>query len=238
MLYSTQLYSWVLPTLPWAGMLEEGLYLALLKLVREGQAGLGELEEISSLGGDVLVKLLEGLPLRVEEGVVVVEDVAALLVECWRRGMDPVRLALGAGWRDFERLCARVLEEAGYEAVTNLRFKWRGRRYEIDVAAFRRPRVLAVDCKRWSRLRASSLKRAAEAQKARADALAGALRSTHSLAGRVAGWGEVRVYPVVVSIHEGGLRVYEGVPLVPMLKLPGFLREFEAYEEELYVATR
>jgi len=219
-------------------VLEEGLYLALLRLVRDGRAKLEELEEASGLPAGALAELLEGMPLKLEGGEVVVEDVALLLMECWRRGVDPVRLALGAGWRDFEKLCAKVLEEAGYDVAANLRFRWRGRRYEVDVAAFKRPRVLAVDCKRWSRLRASLLKRAAEMQRMRADALASALRSTHSLAGRVAGWREVRVYPVIVSIHEGSLKVYEGVPLVPMLKLPGFLRELESYEDELYAAMR
>ena len=219
-------------------MLEVELNIALINLLKKRRVQLEELAEASKLNVEILLELLEGLPLKLERGTVVVEDAALFLLSCWKRGIDPIRLALEAGWRDFEELCARILEEASYTTLRNLRFKRKGRSYEVDVVAFKKPRVLAVDCKKWRRFRSSLLKRAAESQKSRAEELADALRASHSLVGYVKGWNELRVYPVVVTLHEGRLKVHEGVPVVPLLKLAGFLRELEAYEDEVYVARR
>ena len=82
-------------------------------------------------------------------------------------------------------------------------------------------------------MRSSSLKSAAVMQKERGRALASAL--SQSLRAEVRGWTEAKVVPLVVNLHEGQLKVYEGVPVVPLSKLVSFLNEFELYEDELFV---
>ncbi|MCC6049321.1 MAG: restriction endonuclease [Thermofilum sp.] len=213
--------------------MEERVRIALARLLRDGSASLEELASEARTTPEHVVRLLEGFPVRVEGGRVLVESKADLLLEAWRRGVDPVEMALKSGWRDFERVCGGVFERCGYRVLLNVRVRSQGRLFELDVVAVRKPWVLAVDCKRWSRLRSSSLKSAAVMQKERGRALASAL--SQSLRAEVRGWTEAKVVPLVVNLHEGQLKIYEGVPVVPLSKLVSFLNEFELYEDELFV---
>ena len=213
--------------------MDERLRIVLARLLRDGGVNLEELAGEVKLSPERVVQLLESFPVRVEGERVVVESKSDLLLEAWRRGVDPVEMALKAGWRDFERVCGGVFEKCGYRTLLNVRVRFQGKQFELDVVAMRKPWVLAADCKRWSRLRSSSLRSSAATQKERCRALASALNQ--SLRAEVKGWAEARVVPLVVNLHEGQVKVYEGVPVVPLSKLVPFLNEFELYADELFV---
>lgn len=206
-----------------------------LQLLRKPRASLEELRTELKMADELMLEFLSGLPVSIEGGEVVVADAAGLLLSFWEKGLDPVELALKAGWKDFEKLCSRILEKFGFETLTNVRFKVSERVRELDVLALREPWLLAVDCKRWTRRRESHLRAAARLQKARCDALAREIVRVDALAGRVARWREINVVPVVVSVHETLMKVFEGVPIVPLRKLPSFLEEFEAFVDEIFV---
>lgn len=205
------------------------------RLLKEGRASLEDLASEIKASPELVARMLEGFPVKIESGSVLVESKANLLLEAWRRGFDPVELSLKAGWRDFEQLCAEVFERCGYRALRNVRVKSRERFFELDVVAISRPWVLAVDCKRWRRLRSSHLKSAASMQRERCSALASALSSAQNLRAEVEGWSEAKVVPLVVNLYEGVVKVHDGVAIVPLNKLVAFLNEFESYTDDLLV---
>lgn len=208
----------------------------LKELVRAGRLPLTTVFESYGVDRETLEELSKVAMLSVTEGEVAVTDKALFILGLWRSGVvGPTELLLEAGWHEFERLCAYALNEAGYQTILNLKFRWRGRRYELDVVGLNRPRALVIDCKDWRRFNAYMLKRAAESQVLRAQAFASALRSSNLLAGYVQGWGSVLVYPVVVGLFEGRLTMHGGVPIVPLPKLRGFLASFEEFGDELHV---
>lgn len=215
--------------------MEERLRMLALMLLRRQRVSLDELRKELKMADELLLDLLSGLPVSLEGGEVVVADAADLLLGFWGKGLDPIELALKAGWKDFEKLCSRILERSGFETMTNVRFKASEGVRELDVLALREPWLLAVDCKRWARRRESHLRVAARSQKARCNALAREIARVDALAARVARWREVNLVPVVVSVHETLMKVFEGVPIVPLRKLPSFLDEFEAFVDEIYV---
>ena len=213
----------------------ERLRVVVARLLREGRASLEDLASEIKASPELVASMLEGFPVKIESGSVLVESKANLLLEAWKRGFDPVELALKAGWKDFEQLCAEVFERCGYRALLNVRVKFRGRSFELDVVAMRRPWVLAVDCKRWCRLRSSHLKSAASMQRERCGALASALSSAQNLRAEVGGWSVAKVVPLVVNLYEGVVKVHDGVAIVPLNKLVTFLNEFESYIDDLLV---
>ena len=181
-----------------------------------------------------MLDLLRDVPVSFEGDSVAVTDAAELILACWGKGVDLVDLALKAGWKDFEQLCSKILEKVGFQTVTNVRFKVGGSLRELDVLAFREPKVLAIDCKKWVKRREGSLKSAARAHRERCTQLAKSLVELKEVKPIVSRWKEARLYPVVVDIHETETRIFEGVPIVPLRKLISFVNELDAFEEEVH----
>jgi len=188
-------------------------------LVEEGSCSYRRLSEASGLPESVVREALDYLSVNL--GSV---DVTGLVIAAWKRGFNVVDLALEMGWRDLEALCATVFEEAGFRVYRNLRFKCCGRRFEVDVVAANEGLVLVADCKRWSRARRSKLLEAVEEQRKRAEALASVL---HSVPLPLKG-GRYRVCPLVISLYGVGEKLHEGVPVVSLYELRGFLGGLEA----------
>jgi len=128
-------------------------------------------------------------------------------------------VAEGSAWQDFERLAAFIFEKNGY-LVTVGTVKTRNRqRRQYDVIARKDGRTLLVECKRWSggRYRLSALKRAVGTHRERA-------LFYESITGEDA-------VPVIVVLIEEEIRVFEGVPLVPVHRLNAFIGELDAYPD-------
>ena len=138
-------------------------------------------------------------------------------------------VAEGSVWQNFERLAAYIFEKNGF-AVSVGTVKTRNRqRRQYDVIARKNGRTLLVECKQWSggRYRLSALKRAVMQHRERA-------LFYESVTGEDA-------VPVIVVLIEEEIRVFEGVPLVPVHRLNAFIGEldtcadgfsFAAYETE------
>ena len=137
-------------------------------------------------------------------------------------GIDEVSELVG--WRDFEGLAAEVLESRGFDTERNLRIRAKnGRRAEIDVAGTRGGVALLVDCKHWRRSSASALAAAARRQAGRARLYV------------ESGAGAPSALPVIVTLHEDGIELAGGVPIVPALKLGSFADEFHGNAEHLEI---
>lgn len=154
-------------------------------------------------------------------------DPTTIIIKGWMRGFDIVQFALSIGWHELEKLCGDIFKRAGYEVALNFRFKEGGKRHEIDLIALHGETLFVIDCKRWSRTRTTALKNAALAQKERAGAFSRYI-ARNGLA-LVSTSNTVRVYPMVISVFSPQIKVYEGVLVVNLYQLKGFLAEVENY---------
>jgi len=146
-------------------------------------------------------------------------------------GCDPQRVARILGWQEFEKFVEIAFEESGFRALKHLIIKLgRHTRREIDVLAWNQSLTLAIDCKHWIKGAMSQprLRRAAEAQAKRVDALA---RRPEILSGFGLDDLEKRsIMPILLVLRENEMRESDGVPIVPISKLADFLSKLSPFE--------
>ncbi|MGA2105927.1 restriction endonuclease [Methanoregula sp.] len=128
-------------------------------------------------------------------------------------GLDAV--AEGSGWQSFEKLAAFIFEKNGF-ATTVGTVKTRNRhRRQYDVIARKNGKTLLVECKQWSgsRYRLSALKKAVIQHRERTLFYENITNEN--------------AVPVIVTLIEEEIRIFEGVPLVPVHRLNAFIGELE-----------
>lgn len=214
-------------------MIPEVVLRAILKsYASRGYAEVREIAETLELEeGDVeAAARLYGL--RIEQGRVVLEDPISLVLELGARGHSVEDLMLALGWRDLEALCSRILELEGFATVRNFRFSSAGRRHEVDVVGLKKPYVVLVECKKWRRIPRLKIEEAAERHVERVRALARSIDSTR-LYPLVLQWERALLVPVIATLLQGELLVHGGVPIAPVCKLAGLLRELDSYADSL-----
>ena len=156
-----------------------------------------------------------------------------LAIHAINQGTDIERVCKVLEWKEFENFAATAFEENNFAVKRNFRFKASGRRWEIDVIAYSEPIVVCVDCKRWQRgWGNSAITRVADAQAQRTEALAKNLQSIQRRIG-LDNWKQAILFPVILSLFPGPVRIYNKVPAVPILQLQNFLDEFQGHRTEL-----
>ncbi len=144
-------------------------------------------------------------------------------------GSDPERVCGALEWDEFEEIAAKAFEASNFMVKRRFRFKWAGRRWEVDVLGCKEPLVACADCKHWRRgWRRSAIMKAVEAQVERTKMLAEALPSQREKAGLV-DWKKATLVPMILSLVPGPFKFYNNVPIVPVLQLPNFLNELPAH---------
>lgn len=139
-------------------------------------------------------------------------------------GADVERVARLLTWSEFEQFAKESLELNGFSALSNFRFKWFGRRWEIDLVGLRKPIVISADCKHWrSRWSGSASIEAAKSQVERTKALAETSRHIKETVG-IGEWKYAYFVPIVLSLHPSQYKFYEGAPIVPILQFNDFLQ--------------
>jgi len=131
-------------------------------------------------------------------------------------------------WRDFEGLVSDVFSENGFRTFRNFRFSSKKRRYEVDVVALERPRIVVADCKHW-RIRlgkASALKVAASSHLARAVEFGNKLQEFAEMG--VGGWHRITIIPILVTLYQERIMENDGVLVVPIFKLNSFVEELRS----------
>ena len=144
-------------------------------------------------------------------------------------------------WRDFEEICAEILEVNSYHPVLRgFRFKFGRSRFEIDVVAVREWLVVCVDCKHWSIRpgRTSALKRAADKHYERVKALASCLSSSPPAELKIA-YQKATLVPVVVTLFDVPSALSPGgVAIVPVFKFNSFAEELAGfYDQVAHITT-
>ncbi|RLG53283.1 MAG: hypothetical protein DRN96_00110 [Thermoproteota archaeon] len=164
------------------------------------------------------------VPMLVDTGVArdrgefIEVDRPRALLEYLRAGGTYWEVAHLVTWRDFEQFTSLALEAFGYSVIRDYRFKFRGKRHQIDVIGFKPGTVVCFECK-MLRKRMSSVARAAKLHADRVRKLCLAKPS----------WlpSSSRVYPVIVTVLEYREKAVDGVPVVPFYMLNSFLMDIE-----------
>lgn len=122
-------------------------------------------------------------------------------------------------WQHFERLAAYIFEKNEFATKVNTVKTLNRTRRQYDVIAQRRDRTFLVECKKWagSRYRLSALKRAVLQHKERTAFYETVMQED--------------AVPVIVTLIEEEILVYEGVPLVPVLRLNAFISELDSHAD-------
>jgi hypothetical protein len=158
---------------------------------------------------------------------------ARMAIHAVKLGADLERVCNVLEWKEFENITATAFEADNYAVKKRFRFKWAGRRWEIDVLGCKKPLVACVDCKQWHRnWRRSAIIKTVELQVERTRALTEALVSLRENIGLV-DWKEAILVPIVLSLVPGPFKFYNNVPIVPVLQLPDFLNELLAHINSL-----
>ena len=198
----------------------EELAEASLLTLEEASQALENLQARGLVGGDFKVSPYQ----RVQ-----------LVLEAVRLGVPLERACRSLSWGEFEETVKNALELNGYEAIHHLRIRIGGRLSEIDVFAVKGELALLLDCKHWRRpLSPSQLRRVVEAQVERLEALKDEenLKVLRLKLGRK-NYRKFYVIPVVVTLLEASHRLVEGVPVVPISRLPSFLAEAPTHFHQL-----
>ena len=66
-------------------------------------------------------------------------------------GADFESVSRSLGWKEFEEISAKVLEENRFRVLRRFRFTAEGRRWEIDLLAIRAPYLVCAECKHWGK---------------------------------------------------------------------------------------
>lgn len=120
-------------------------------------------------------------------------------------------------WQNFERLAAFIFEKNEFSVKVNTVKTLDKKRRQYDVIARKSNQTFLVECKKWagSRYRISALKRAIGQHKERTTFYESIMNED--------------AVPIIVTLIEEEIRVFEGVPLVPVLKLNAFINELDKY---------
>jgi len=122
-------------------------------------------------------------------------------------------------WQNFERLAGFIFEKNDFRVTVNTVKTSNKKRRQYDVIARKNNQTFLIECKKWSgsRYRLSALKRAVVHHKERTTFYENIMNED--------------AIPVIVTLIEEEIRVYEGVPLVPVRKLNSFISELDNHAE-------
>lgn len=222
-----------------SGVVEREILIALLEQTREEATAIGNLRSHVRITGDALhfqlVRLKQEGLVKEDGGLIEASpgQRLELAVKAVNLGADFERVCRALGWLEFEEMAAHILEENGYGVRRRFRFKAKGRRWEVDVLAYRRPLVLCIECKRWTRgMGNSAVRNIVEAHLEKVRVLSEKLVSLAAVLG-LRTWTKAVVIPLTLSLSQASASFYGGAPIVSVLKLPDFLSEFEGRLDDL-----
>jgi len=125
-------------------------------------------------------------------------------------------------WQNFERLAAFIFEKNNFRVSVNIVKSGQKTKRQYDVIAWKGNQTFLVECKKWAgnRYRLSAIKKAVEQHKERA-AFYAAVTNEDAI-------------PLLVTLIEEEIQVYEGVPIVSIQKLNSFVNELDGYAQGNY----
>lgn len=215
--------------------IEKEMIIALLGKTQNGPVSHEIINKHANVPHQVAEKLLQSLQkadlINLKNGNVETGTLQRLklAIRALTLGADIERVSSHLRWQEFETMTALALEQNRYEVTQNLRFKCKGRRWEIDVVGCKKSLILCVDCKHWHHaLSLSALERIAVEQVERTKALADS--SPNPAFKSINGYFEgAKIVPIVLSLMDCRFKFYENVPIVPILQIQDFLNQLPEY---------
>mgnify|MGYP001597611937 CR=1 FL=1 len=118
-------------------------------------------------------------------------------------------------WQNFERLAAFIFEKNDFSTNVNTVKTCNKKRRQYDVIAKKGNQTFLIECKKWAgnRYRLSALKWAILQHKERTMFYENVCNED--------------AIPIIVTLIEEEILIFEGVPLVPVHKLNSFIRELD-----------
>ena len=125
-----------------------------------------------------------------------------------------------SAWQNFERLAAFIFEQNDFRVSVNTVKTLNKNRRQYDVIARKNGKTFLIECKKWAgnRYRLSALKKAIEQHKERTAFYESIMNEDAT--------------PLIMTLIEEEIRVYEGVPIVPVTRLNSFINELDDYANE------
>jgi hypothetical protein len=122
-------------------------------------------------------------------------------------------------WQNFERLAAFIFEKNNFRVNVNTVKTYQKKRRQYDVIAWKGNQTFLVECKKWAgnRYRLSAVKKAVDQHKERTTFYA-VITNEDAI-------------PLLVTLIEEEIRLYEGVPIVSIQKLNSFVNELDGYAQ-------
>jgi hypothetical protein len=148
-------------------------------------------------------------------------------------GADFESVSRSLGWKEFEEISAKVLEENRFRVLRRFRFTAEGRRWEIDLLAVRAPYLVCAECKHWGKGMGNQTARGIV--KTHLDKTEVFSRFVATLNGRIGieSWTRATLVPMVLTLSATPMEIYRRVPSVSVLALPSFIAEFNGQLERL-----
>jgi (2Fe-2S) ferredoxin len=148
-------------------------------------------------------------------------------------GADFERVSYSLGWLEFEELTGHIFKENGFSVAKRFRFQANKRRWEIDVLAFRAPIIVCAECKHWKKgVKNSSARQIIEDHIQKVNIFTENLVRLSTKI-NIIRWNEATVFPVIITLLPPKYDIYRRVPVIPVLKLPSFIDQFESYRDRL-----
>jgi len=128
---------------------------------------------------------------------------------------DLQKISKDMAWQHFEELAAFIFSENDFRVEVRKVKTLKKKRRQYDVIAKRGNKTILVECKKWAgnRYRLSALKAAAQKHKERSEFYK-VLTNEAAM-------------PIIVTFIEEEILIFEGVPIIPILKLNSFINEKE-----------
>ena len=148
-------------------------------------------------------------------------------------GADFESVSRSLGWKEFEEISAKVLEENRFRVLRRFRFTAEGRRWEIDLLAVRAPYLVCAECKHWGKGMGNQTARGIiETHLEKMEVFS---RFVETLNGRIGieSWTRATLVPMVLTLSATPMEIYRRVPSVSVLALPRFISEFDGQLERL-----
>lgn len=157
----------------------------------------------------------------------------SLAVEAIKQGLDIERACKHLEWQEFENIAAKAFETNYYRVMRNFHFQTFGKRWEIDLLAFKQPIIACVDCKHWHHgWSKAAIMKTAEAQVERTQALAVELGNFVDALG-LTNWNQATLIPVILSLVSSAFKFYNNTPIVPVMQMQNFINELPAHLQSL-----
>ena len=152
-----------------------------------------------------------------------------IAIETVKLGADFERVCKTLDWIEFENIAAKAFEANNFKVRKRFRFKWEGKRREMDILGFKKPIVVCMGCKHWFHgWRKSAIINAVNSQVERTSILAQAFPAIYKKIMKFE-WNHATLIPVVLSLVPGPFKAHKRTPIVPIFQLQNFLSEVLAY---------